>query len=251
MRADLAAVLAVLQPRADAVGAGLLLVGAAARDLLLTTPPPRETNDVDFGLAVASPEDVITVTAGLEKYPGHTNKFVVAGAEVDIVPFGAVEGSDQTVRSEGGFLMNVLGYREALAGAVEVGLPGGGGVRVASLAAQVVLKLTAWDDRRLLTRKDATDLLALLGEYREPSYVDEMFNAHAHRMERHDFDPGLAAADRVGAEAAALLGTGATPLVALLGRECADDGTLAADMGPAVAANRALLRALLLGMAAE
>lgn len=252
MRVDLYAldvVLDVLAPRAEPLGAGLVVVGAAARDILLTTPPPRETGDLDFGVAVESPDQLTAVTAGLERVPRHANKFTVAGFEIDVVPFGGIEDDHRTVRSDSGFVMNVLGYREALAAAVCIELPGGRVAAVASLAAQVVLKVFAWDDRRHLTTKDALDLGYLLAEYREPRYLDEMFDDHPHRMERHDFDAALAAADRVGAEAAALLGEDTTRLVALLGRECADDGALPAQMGPRPARNRALLRAMLMGVA--
>lgn len=251
MRVDLYAldnVLDVLAPRAEACRADLIVVGAAARDLLLTTPPPRETGDLDFGLAVASVDDLAAITDGLPPVPGHTNKYVVAGFDVDVVPFGLIERDDRTVLSGSGFVMNVLGYREALAAAVHVDLPSGRVVAVASLAAQVVMKLFAWDDRRHLTTKDALDLGYLLAEYREPRYLDEMFDDHAHRMERHDFDVALAAVDRAGAEVAALLGTDTARLVGLLGRECADDGALPGQMGPQPGRNRALLRALLTGL---
>jgi predicted nucleotidyltransferase len=253
MRVDLYAldaVLDVLGPTAERCGADLLVVGAAARDVLLTTPPVRETGDLDFGVAVASAGDLATITDGLTPVPHHTNKFTVAGFEVDVVPFGGVEETDRTVWSEAGFVMNVLGYREALDSAVHVTLPTGRVAPVASLAAQVVLKVVAWDDRRHVTTKDALDLGHLLAEYREPRHVDEMYDRHLHRMERHDFDAALAAADRLGAEAAALLGPATTTLVALLSRECSDEGALPGQMGPDPTRNRALLQALLTGLAA-
>jgi predicted nucleotidyltransferase len=83
-----AAVLAVMQPRADACGASLLVVGAAARDLLLATPSARATNDVDVAIAVESAAQIADVMAGLERDPSFAGRYRVDGIVVDVVPFG-------------------------------------------------------------------------------------------------------------------------------------------------------------------
>jgi predicted nucleotidyltransferase len=67
-------------------------------------------------------------------------------------------------------------------------------------------------------------------------------------VERHDFDLTLAAADRIGAEAAEVLGERTSDVVAIVERECADGGVLPAQMGNDVARNRDLLLALLAGL---
>jgi predicted nucleotidyltransferase len=176
-RADLDSVaiaVEALQPRAATCGAELLVVGAAARDILLTTKPARATNDVDVAVAVASHEQATTITDGLELVPGYLHKFRVRGVEVDVVPFGAVENADRTVTSPDGYRMNLLGVSEALACAVTVTLRFGVVVKVASVPAQVVLKLVAWEDRHHLTTRDATDLLSLLTEYASGPHTESM-----------------------------------------------------------------------------
>lgn len=100
-----AAVLAVMQPRADACGASLLVVGAAARDLLLATPSARATNDVDVAIAVESAAQIADVTAGLEREPSFAGRYRIDGIVVDVLPFGGVEDGDRTVAAGAGFRM--------------------------------------------------------------------------------------------------------------------------------------------------
>jgi predicted nucleotidyltransferase len=249
-RADLHAVAYVvgeLLPRADACGVELLLVGAAARDVLLSVRPARATNDVDVAVAVNTHADVARITDGLAPVPRHPNKFRVKDIEVDVVPFGAVEAADRTVTADG-FRMNMLGFSEALASAVPVKLPFDVEVRVASLPAQAALKLVAWDDRRHVTGKDAIDLRSLLVEYAGDPYRDRLYDDHADVLDRHGYDPELAAAGWMGQETAALLGVGRRYLADLLGRECGDEGVLPAEMGGAPGRNRALLAAFRAGL---
>jgi len=112
-----------------------------------------------------------------------------------------------------------------------------------------VLKVMAWDDRHLvMDDRDAVDLHSLLTEYASKAHTDTMYDEHFERLERHDFDLALAAADRIGAEAAQVLGARTSDLVAIVGRECADAGVLPADMGTDVARNRDPLRAVLAGL---
>lgn len=244
-----AAVLAVMQPRADACGARLLVVGAAARDLLLATPSARATNDVDVAIAVEYAAQIADVTAGLVPDPSFAGRYRIDGIVVDVVPFGGVEDGDRTVAAGEGFRMNVFGFSEALANAVTVPLPGGQVALVASVPAQVVLKLVAWEDRRSETTKDALDLRSLLVEYAESVHVASMYDGHHdHRLDRNDFDLARAAADRVGAETVAVLGSNAATVIDLVARECTEDALLPTQMGGDVVRNRALLRALLTGM---
>jgi predicted nucleotidyltransferase len=59
--------------------------------------------------------------------------------------------------------MDVFGFREALATACDVVLPGGARTKVVSLAALVLLKLVCWNDRHYgAPRKDAHDLNLIL-----------------------------------------------------------------------------------------
>jgi predicted nucleotidyltransferase len=237
-----------LQPNAAAHGIDLLVVGAAARDILLSTKPLRATNDVDVAVAVESFAQVPLVTEGFEPVAGHHRRFRVRGVEVDVVPFGDVEAPDRTVTSPEGYRLNLLGMSEALACAVTVTLPLGVVAQVASLPAQAALKVVAWNDRHHVNARDAEDLRSLLTEYASGVHSETMYGEHFERIERFDYDLTLAAAERMGAEAADVLGERTADLVQTIERECSDAGVLPAQMGTDVARNRALLVALLAGL---
>ena len=70
--------------------------------------------------------------------------------------------------------MSVWGFSEALVSALAVQLPGEEAVLVASLPALALLKLWAWEDRRYLTRKDASDLWLLLRYYADAGNQDRL-----------------------------------------------------------------------------
>lgn len=246
------AVLRELQDRADHCQVGLLVVGARARDLLirgvLGTVPSRATADIDVAVSVNSWEDLAALTRGLSHADGSAHKFVVQGIEVDVIPFHGVETASRTIVWPDDHVMQVLGFEEALATSVTVRLPGVG-VQVASLSAQVVLKLVAWQERQLVDDRDAPDLRLIIASYSDGPYLDELFVTHEELLEKHDFDVQLAGADRLGYEALSMLAReGAEQIMNLIAVECSPTGRLPARMGGRVPLNRELLTALLAGM---
>jgi len=136
--------------------------------------------------------------------------------------------------------MDVFGFKEALATAVHVRLPGDLTVAV---AAQSLLKLFAWRDRRHRDRRDAIDLKTILYAYHEGPYFEELYTEHDSLLVKHDYDPVLAGAERIGREADAIIASGNRSVVTdqLFPEELF--GTLAAEMGGPVAENRELLSA--------
>ena len=68
---------------------------------------------------------------------------------LDLIPFGGVERPDRSIAwpPDGGDVMNVSGFQEALATAETVRLPGGLAFDVVSLPALALLKVSAWQDR--------------------------------------------------------------------------------------------------------
>jgi predicted nucleotidyltransferase len=239
-------VLAELQRHATRYGIPMMVVGAAARDLLIRhvvgSAPQRATADVDIAIAVSSWPDVDRLTGTLQE-TGAVHRFLVRGVEVDVIPFGGIESAQRTITWSNEYRMNVFGFREALAAAVEVRLPGGPVVAVASLPAQSLLKLFAWRDRRYDTRRDAVDLKTIIDAYHQGPYLDELYAEHEALLDRYGFDPALAGAERMGREAAALVAVDdrGTATDLLFSPELYD--ALCADMGGTVRANRALLGA--------
>jgi predicted nucleotidyltransferase len=209
------------------------------------TSPQRGTADLDLAIAVASWNAVDQITAGLVRARRSHHTFVVQGVEIDIVPFGGIESTDRTIRWPNdhvmnSLVMNVVGFTEALATAVRVRLPGDVSIAVASLPAQSVLKLLAWQDRRWLSRRDAIDLRTILHSYHQGPYLEVLYADFGPLLEKHGFDPVHAGAERLGREAGATFVSAA--IAELLSNEQLCDA-LAADMGCQVAENRALIAA--------
>lgn len=166
---------------------------------------------------------------------------------MDIIPFDGVEDENRTITWPNDHRLDVLGFHEALEGAATVQI-GEVSVKVASLPAQVILKLLAWRDRHLDNSRDAIDLRTIILAYSDEPYLDRVYQDHD-ALEAHDSDLELAGADRIGSEAISLMGSaGATVIRTLVDEQCAEDARLPAQMSNTVARNRELLASLRRGM---
>jgi predicted nucleotidyltransferase len=164
-----------------------LVVGATVRDMVMQVvhklSPPTTTRDVDFGVMLDTWKDFTR----LERALIASNRFVPdpkeqqrfrfdRGIEVDVVPFGGIE-RDNHVHwpPDGAFIMNAVGYRDALESALRVKINRDISIRVASIPALVMLKLFAWDDRPSQRAKDLKDVNFLLRKYIEAGNYDRLF----------------------------------------------------------------------------
>jgi len=193
----------------------LTLVGAAARDIWLDefqVPIVRATTDSDFAFAVETWEQFSALRAGLLRVEGFAAtrveyKVTYRGQGVDLIPFGGVERLDRTiVWPNDEPVMNVTGLREAARTGVEVRLPGGVSVPVASLPAMALLKICAWADRNERTDRDAGDFWSLFVAW-IASTGDTIFGPALDVYEAFEFDPQPTAAWLLGSEVRALLAT--------------------------------------------
>lgn len=192
-------VLRQLDERAQRQGLRILVIGAAARDLVVHAPTTgrsrRATLDVDVAVAVNRPQ-FEAFTSGLQSVRGSEHKFLVSGIEVDVLPFGPIERG-RNVELNDGHELDVNGVAEAARTAVQVLLPDGSRLQVASLPAQAALKVLAWRDRHHVNSKDGQDLgeildASALGPYAEETWTDTQ------ALERSDYDIYRASAFRVG-----------------------------------------------------
>lgn len=243
-------VLAELAVTAGRHGIPFMVIGATARDILSTAlvgaPPARATADVDIAVAVPSWRSFDALAVELDRAGRRRHTFVVSGLRVDVVPFGGVETGERTIAWGDGTVMSTVGLREAYDTSITAALPHGTVVRVPSVAGLTSLKLTAWSDRRLETRRDAVDLQSIIGWCASGSLLDALYEDGIALLEAYDFDPDLAAAHRLGLDMAASLGSAAPRALALL-----DDDNVArlvADMPPSVADQSAILLALRAGL---
>jgi predicted nucleotidyltransferase len=184
----------------------LVVIGATARDLALIADGVhtslRGTTDVDVAVRLPDLQALQDLTAGLRpSFPGALHTFRVAGVDVDVVPFGEIEDVGRTVRWRDGTVLSTLGLAEAFTDALQIRLPNGRTMAVASVRAQVALKLMAWADRGTETDRDAVDLRRLIDAYSEGARLDSVFSEErVARLERYDFDVVLAGAEALGAE---------------------------------------------------
>lgn len=174
-----AEVVADIEATATSLGAHVLIVGAFARDLHLLyghgIPARRETQDVDIAVAMPDWKTFERLRTRLIE-SGH---FRISGAApqrlrhrrglpLDLVPFGAVETADRKIvwPPHGAIVMDVFGFREALASAHPVMLPENVRARLISLPALALLKIVCWHDRHFRSPlKDAHDLNFIMRNY--------------------------------------------------------------------------------------
>jgi predicted nucleotidyltransferase len=81
-------------------------------------------------------------------------------------------------------------------------------VPVASLPAQAMLKIVAWQDRHAADRKDAIDLLFLMARYAQAGNLDRLYSDAFDLVERHGHDPDIAGAALLGRDTAAIANDG-------------------------------------------
>ncbi len=172
--------LGVVAAAAAQVGADWFLVGALARDWLLEAlhgvPTQRKTADADIAIALPDWQAFERVKLGIvasgefQEHPRITHRLdhvTLQGFHLDLVPFGAIAGTRATIAwpPDHGDVMNVIGYTDALAGAVTLRVAADLSIRVASVPGLTLLKLFAWQDRHTESSKDAWDLRLLLKHY--------------------------------------------------------------------------------------
>jgi len=215
-----------LGPTADVVRAvqaqtgdtPILLVGATARDILLTyahgIPIARGTADIDFALATQNWLAFESVRTSLIE----TGEFIAArgtmhrllyknGMQVDIIPFDGMERANRHIEwpPEHDVAMNVLGYREALQFAELVRLPGDSVLSVISLPAMMLVKLIAWSERgRDAPGKDAYDLYLVLQNYLDAGNSQRLSGDAAYLLD-DTFDYNRTGAWLLGADARSVL----------------------------------------------
>lgn len=207
-------------------GSRPLLVGAMARDILLSHAHgirlERATYDIDFAFAVTSWDDFMSMRSALvasgdfsEVDDNLHRLYFRKSTRVDFLPFGGVEDKQHTVAwpPDGDVVMNVLGYSEALAGAIEVMLAAGERVATVSLPGLAALRLFAWRDRGRRERpsKDATDLWWMLLSYLEAGNQERVYTEAAHLLELDDYDHRRAGAWLLGQDIRKPLAHGEVP----------------------------------------
>lgn len=238
----LAQVAGALQAVAAPLGVEFFLMGAAARDLILRhahgIEASRATEDVDFAVMVRDWQAYDTLRTALiasgafSARPGPAMHRLrhTSGLPLDIVPFGGVEQADRTFAwpPEHSTVFDCFGVAEAFAASVTVRLPDAVEVRVAPVAAQAVLKLSAWQDRKHThPGRDALDLMLFLARYMDCGNFDRAASEHQDLFDAEDFDYAEAGVRLLARDIAPLIDrAGIERLLTILMREADEAGPL-------------------------
>jgi predicted nucleotidyltransferase len=261
-----ARVVADVQAAAAPLGVQLMMTGAFARDLHLHhawgVPVRRETHDVDFALTVPDWPAFHALRAALVasglfvEAPGVLHRLRHSqGLPVDLVPFGAIETEQRLIvwPPGGDVVMDVFGFQEAWATAVNVALPGDVQAAVVSLPALAWLKLVCWQDRhRRSPGKDAQDLQLILNHYLDAGNEPRLWEEFVGWTQQDGFDYDLTGARMLGHDIRQKLNAQARARIgAIVARQLSPDqpGVLPNEMNPrnpgqAVEQLRALLQGL-------
>ena len=196
--------------------ADVMLVGAMARDVLLMhaygIELPRATTDIDIALAArdwAAFHALRDALIASEKFIARTTTlhklvYVDLNIAIDLIPFKGVEDEKGNITwpPDNAEVMSLIGYREARASAITVGLPYDQQMAVVSLPMLAVLKVFAWIERHLTEpRKDARDLDAILSNYLTAGNDDRLYSEAAHLLDSPTYDYDLAGAWMCGRDA--------------------------------------------------
>jgi predicted nucleotidyltransferase len=133
-------------------------------------------------------------------------------------------------------MMNVAGYRDAHASAVQVEVEPGIVILVASIPGIAILKFFAWVDRGRENPKDAIDLVALLRQYNEAGNQNRVYEDATAALEAVGYDIELAGAWLLGRDAFALSSRETRGQLAALFAESSLMERLEADMSRALRA---------------
>jgi predicted nucleotidyltransferase len=203
------AILREVAASAEAEGIAHMLVGATARDVLLThvfeLEVRRATYDVDFAVAVKDWDQFEAlrarlITSGTFKDDGRAmHRLYYNGANgeydypIDLVPFGGISRGSNEVAWPPDLktIMNVAGYEDVLAAAESVEFSPGFIQKVVSIAGLAILKIVAWSDRGRENPKDAQDLIVIMDSYADAGNFDRIYDDDG-VIEAGDNDPDAA-----------------------------------------------------------
>lgn len=205
-------VIEAISEEAKRLSIPFLIVGAAARDMLMHhyygIEIQRATEDVDIAVDVANWKDYQSLTANLINQgfkKTRKRQRLKAGNHmlVDIVPFGAIADSNGDIQwpPDQAIEMNVLGFEEALISPVKLKVRGTPElvVPVVSIPSFLLLKLIAWGDRAIDMRpRDAIDIKFIIQKYASIEPCDDSVWNQTELIEKYEGDIELVAAQLLG-----------------------------------------------------
>ena len=161
----------------NSIGSEFYVIGATARDIILSgihnQLPERMTNDLDIAIAIPDWKKYNEITKllckaeGFRKSPQKQRFLFKELYALDIVPFGEIAKANNAIfwPPEETHAMSVAGFTEVAKHSLEIKVDNNFTIYVASLPGIFLLKLAAWQDRHLETKKDADDMAFIITNY--------------------------------------------------------------------------------------
>lgn len=209
--------LAVLSTYFKSINLDFYVIGAAARDIVLTAihgqNVKRSTADLDIAIAIPDWNEFDTIEKGLcrlegiEKSGKQRQRFIYREIFLlDIVPFGGVAKEDSTIYwpPEEEVAMSVAGFPEATNDIIEVDIDHEFTVKVVQMPGVFLLKLNAFKDRHLENNKDADDIAHIISCYLN-IYQDRAIEYHYDIYNDENFTTFIAGAILLGRDVKRIL----------------------------------------------
>lgn len=185
----------------------LIGVNAIALELLKDgIQPSRGTKDIDFAIMISSINEFEIVVRNLESKGFNKVKAPWTlyhpdyNVAIDLLPFGEIEQNDTVGFNERYSDLHVLGFKEVLAEATEVGIEEKI-AQIPPLPGMVLLKLVAWSDRPEERQNDLPDLLLIIQHYYDLMWEEILEEHHDTFTEEEEFDKLIVAARVLGRKA--------------------------------------------------
>lgn len=202
----------------QSIGSEFYVIGATARDLVLSgihrQPSTRRTADLDIAIAIKDWDKFEQISKELceiesfTKGPHQSQRFIFQNVyDIDIVPFGEIAKANKNIYwpPEEEFAMSVVGFTEVANNTLDVAIDNEFTVKVASLPGIFILKLTAFNDRKNQTNKDADDLAFIIENYLEIN-IDRAAAENYDIYEAENFNSFTAGATLLGRDIKSILG---------------------------------------------
>ena len=190
----------------DLIGEKFILVGAAARDILLAMhniKPERATRDVDFAVRVEDWDIYNELRRRLIEKGFKENRaphiFIFKTATFDIIPFGEITTEKSEILwPQDGRVMTMLGFEEAFNTSHRFTTSKELRIHIASLASLVMLKIIAWKDRPTERSQDPLDISTIMRRYFDAGNRDRFYDDHSELADMEPFTVERAGAALLG-----------------------------------------------------
>lgn len=217
------AILSMLHRIAERHQTAYFVIGATARDILMThvfgIESGRATRDVDFAIALERwdqfelVKEAFVAGGDFQRAQDKVHRLYYRSDEfgaafpLDLIPFGKIEDEGHKLRwpPDMAVVMNVAGYAEALGSAIRVDVGSDLVTPVISLPSLAALKLLAWNDRGLRDNRGALDLFFLLKNYHDAGNADRLYGEGYALLEKASFNIQEAGAALLGYDARLIL----------------------------------------------